>query len=236
MKLHKQLLLLAGVGLLLGGTNLLGAEKSANAILDNAYKYIGSLDKYAFTAAVLDSDGKGDKTRHKVCVKVDRPDKMRADIKGDTKERTVYLNNGVFTMIDHRYNYYGQLKTPKTIDGTLDYIFEKYGINAPLAALIYSDMDKRTRYQTIQYFGTKIVDGTECDYVAFKNNGITIHVWIATGKKPLIKAYAIIDTASGKQYRKDTSIKWNTDAKLSDKDFVFVAPKGTYKISIKPAM
>jgi len=236
MKLHRKLLLLAGAGLLLGGSSLLGAEKSASAILDTAYRYIGSLNTYAFVAAVQDDDEKGEKIKHKVCVKVKRPDKLRVDIKGDIKDRTVYLNDGLFTMIDHQFNYYGQLKTPKTIDGTLDYIFDKYGINAPLAALIYSDMDKRTRYQKITYFGTKTVNGTECDYVAFKSNNITVHLWIATGTKPLVKAYAIIVDADGKQYRKDTSVKWNTDPKLSDKDFVFVAPKGASKISIKPAM
>jgi len=236
MKLHKRLLLLAGAGLLLSGTNLLAAEKSAADIIKNAYHYIGSLNQYAFDAVVMEDDGYGAKVKHNVHIKVDRPDKLHVDIKGDIKERTIYLDHGIFTMFDHTFNYYGQLKTPKTIDGTLDYIFDKYGIKAPMAALIYSDMDKRMRYQTIKYFGTKVVDGTECDYVAFKNKNTTVHVWIATGKKPLIKTYAVIETVSGKEYRMDTSVKWNIDAKLSDKDFVFVAPKGASKISIKPAM
>ena len=235
MKLHKRLLLLAGAGLLLSGTSLLATEKSAASIIKNAYHYIGSLNQYAFDAVVMDDDGNGAKIKHKVSVKVDRPDKLRVDIKGDVKDRTVYLNSGLFTMIDHTFHYYGQLKTPKTIDGTLDYVFDKYGIKAPLASLVYSDMDKRAKYKNIKYFGTKSVNGVECDYVAFRNKGREVHVWIATGKKPLIKTYAIIETVSGKSYRLDTSIKWNTDAKLSNKDFVFVAPKGASKISIEPA-
>ena len=236
MNLHKKLLCSAGVVLLLGSTNLLAADQSARDILNKAYQYLGSMDKYAFNAVVIDDeiqDGKSlDKYRHDVSVKVDRPNKLRVDTKGTVKNRSSYINNGSFTMIDHGHNYYGQVKTPKTIDGTLDVLFDKFGIRAPLAQLIYSDMNNRVKFRTGKYFGTKDVAGVECDYVAFRNGSREIHVWIATGDKPLVKSYSIIDTDNDSVSRINTSVKWNTNANISDRDFVFVAPKGSSKISV----
>ncbi len=239
MNLHKKLFCTAGAALLLSSTSLFAADQSAREILNKAYQYVGGMDKYAFTAVVVDDelqDGKAtEKYQHTVSVKVDRPGKLRVDTKGNIKNRSNYLNDGSFTMMDHSYNYYGQIKTPKTIDGALDVLFEKFGIRAPLAQLVYSDMDKRVKFRTSKYFGTKVVNGVECDYVAFKNGTREIHVWIATGDKPLVKTYSIIDTGGDSQSRINTLVIWNENPKISENDFVFAAPKGASKISVNPA-
>ncbi len=235
MTLYKKLLYTAGVALLLSGSSLVAAQQSAKDILNKAYNYIGNMDAYAFDAIVTgdgaEAGAVAEKYRQNVSIKVNRPDKLRVDTKGDIKNRSIYLNDGLFTMMDHTYNYYGQLKTPKTIDGTLDFIFEKFGIRAPLASLIYSDMAKRAKFTRSKYFGKMDVAGTECDYVAFKSRAGEVHIWIATGDKPLVKTYAIIDGDN----RMDTSLTWDTDPKISQSDFIFKAPKGAAKISIEPA-
>ena len=239
MNLHKKLLCTAGVALLLSTASLFAAEQSARDILNKAYQYIGSMDKYAFTAVIVDDKAQNGETlekyKHTAVVKIDRPGKLRVDTTGTVKNRTNYLNDGSFTMIDHGHNYYGQIKTPKTINASLDVLFEKFGIRAPLAQLIYSGMDKRVKFRTSKYFGTKDVAGVECDYVAFKNGTREIHAWIATGDKPLVKAYSIIDTSTDSASRINTSVTWNTNANISDSDFVFVAPKGASKISVNKA-
>ena len=239
MNLHKKLFCSAGVALLLSSTTLFAADQTARDILNKAYQTIGSMDKYAFTATVVDDEEQdgtvSEKYKHTVNVKVDRPAKLRVDVKGTVKNRSTYLNDGSFTMIDHEYKYYGQIKTPKTIDGTLDVLFEKFGIKAPLAQLVYSDMDKRVKFRTSKYFGTVDVSGVECDYVAFKNRTREIHVWITTGDTPLVKAYSIIDTSTDSKSRINTTVTWNTNANISDSDFVFVAPKGSSKISVNKA-
>ena len=234
MNLHKKLLCTAGVALLLSSTNLFAADQSARDILNRAYQYIGSMDQYAFMATVSDNAGQGEKTyKHDVSVKVDRPGKLRVDTTGTVKNRSSYLNDGRYTMIDHGHNYYGQIKTPKTINASLDLLFEKFGIKAPLAQLIYCGMDKKIKFSTGKYFGTKDIGGVACDYVAFKNNTREIHFWIETGDQPLIKSYSIIDKST--KSRVNTTVKWNTNANISDSDFIFVAPKGSSKISVNRA-
>lgn len=236
MKLHKKVFCVVGLGLLLSGTNLVAAEKTAKDVINSAYQYLGSMDKFAFKAVVTEDaveDGEIVKTyKQNVSAKVSRPNMLRVDSKGDVKDRSNYMNNGLYTMIDHNFAYYTQLKTPKSIDGTLDFIFTKFGIKAPMASLFYSDMHKRVKFNKGKYFGTVEVGGVECDYVAFKNKTREIHVWITTGDKPLVKTYSVIDTDTQANPRMNTSLTWINNPRISDSDFIFKAPKGASKISV----
>ena len=89
MNLHKKLLCTAGVALLLSSTSLFATDQSARDILNKAYQTIGSMDKYAFTATIIDDEGNEGTTsktsKHTVKVKVDRPGKLRVDTKGTVK-------------------------------------------------------------------------------------------------------------------------------------------------------
>ena len=239
MNLHKKLLCTAGVALLLSSTTLFAAEQSAKDVANKAYQYIGSMDKYSFNAVVSAEEAQdgiiANTYRQNVSVKVVRPGKLRVDSKGDVKNRSSYINEGTFTMLDRKFGYYGQIETKKDIDGTLDMIFETYGIKAPLASLIYSDMDKRVKFNRSKYFGVVDVAGVECDYVAFKSKVREVHVWISTGDQPLVKTFSIIDTSIKGNPRRNTTLTWNTDPKISESDFVFSAPKDVTQISIEPA-
>jgi hypothetical protein len=235
MNIQKKLLCTAGAILFLSTTTLFATGQSARDILNHSYQYLGSMDKYAFTAVVSDEVAQDAKAyTHTTLVKVDRPNKLRVEITGTIKNRTNYLNNGSYTMFDHHSKFYGEIKIPKNIDDALDVLFEKFNIKAPLAQLIYSGMDKRAKFAKSKYFGTKVVDGVECDYIAFRNGTKEIHIWIATGDKPLVKVYSIINTSKNYPSRINTSVTWNENAHISDNDFVFVAPKDASKISVNP--
>ena len=239
MKYIKKLLYVVGLVSLLGGTNVVASEMTAKEVMHHAFEYLNSLNKYTFDAIIYDEHiivkGEEEAFKHTVSVKLVRPGKLRVDVKGDTKDRTTYFNNGQFTMIDHDFGYYGQLQTPKTIDSALDFIINKYGIKAPLTSLLYSDMAKRAKFTTSKNFGVKDIAGVACDYVAFKNKKKEIHVWVERGEKPLVKAYSVIEITKGATYRADTSLVWNTNPRIKNSDFVFTAPKGVMKISIESA-
>ena len=239
MKLYNKLLCTSGALVLLATTSLLATDKSAMGILKNAYAYTGAMDKYAFDAIIIDEEAdKGEIVnihKHTVNVKVDRPGNLRADVKGEFRDRTNYIHNGKYTMVDHDFGYYGEIKASDTIDKTLDYVLKSFGINAPLSALIFSDMSKRMQVKSGKYFGTMDVAGVECDYVAFKDKNREVHAWIKTGDKPLVKAYSIIDTKTKGHPRMNTSLVWHTDAKIVENDFAFTPTNSVMKISVESA-
>jgi hypothetical protein len=239
MKLLTKFFATSGVLLLLGSNTVLATEKSAISVIKNAYAYTGAMKQYAFDAIIvteeLDEKAQKDTYKHTVNFKVSSPNHLRADVKGDFRDRTNYIHHGTYTMVDHSFGYYGEIKASDNIDDTLDYILKGFGINAPLTALIFSDMGKRTQFKRGKYFGTKEVMGVECDYVAFKDKNREIHAWIATGDKPLVQAYSIIDTTSKERPRMNTTVRWKLDAKIDESDFIFTPSKDVTKISVESA-
>ena len=234
--LSKKILRTSALLLLFVGTNLSAAQSQAEEIMLNAYRYIGSMDKYAFEAIVNDDlEATGSEARlykQNISVKVDRPGNFRIDVTHDSKKLSKYLDNGIFTIFDHDSKYYGQIKVADTIDKSLDLLDEKFGFLSPLAALLYSDMDKRAKLNAGKYFGKTKIDGVECDYSAFKDKSSILHIWIVSGDKPLIKSYRIIDNAVDENINSGGFLKWKTNEEISDKDFIFIAPEGAEKISV----
>jgi len=234
--LSKKYLFISSFVLIIAGNTLMAAESNAADILKKAYHHIGNVDKFAFDAVVIDNLKENQQVpglfKHHISVKVERPGKFRVDTVSSVKDRSSYLNDGIFTMIDRGVGYYGQVKVGKTIDEALDFLFNEYGISAPLAALLYSDMDKRTKASSGKYFGKMNVGGVECDYVAFKIDEKVVHVWITTGDEPLVKSYRIIDQSKDEQSDTGASLTWKINPNISEKDFVFEVPAGAMKISI----
>jgi len=131
-------------------------QKNGVKVLKNSYDYLGSLKKYAFTATVtneVEVDGKKIVTKRISNAKVKRPDQFRIDTKSDYIDRTVYLSEGLFTMMDNKEKYYANVKTSTNIDKTLEYINKKLGIVLPLSTLFHSDMSKYIHPKKVQYFG-----------------------------------------------------------------------------------
>jgi len=247
-KWKNKLGMLAIVGYLFAGsTCVLQAQEApyimhepsiANKILDRAYRYIGGLDKFAFDAVTINDDLIDDKmiaeVKHRVIVKVDRPGDMLIDITGDTKNRRSYLHEGQFTMYDKEKNYYGMLKTPRTIDGTLDYIFDRYDIKIPLANLLYSDVAKRLNPQSKgYYFGLSNVGKTLCDYIGFKNSKEELQLWIARGQNPVIRKFIIIDKTGKRELRSTTVLRWYKNSKSQLDQYIFKVPANAVKIRVE---
>ncbi len=209
----------------------------ANKILDRAYRYVGGLDKFAFEGITVNDDLYEDKmiveVKHRVFVKVDRPGDMMIDIEGDSKNRRIYLHKGEFTIYNKENNYYGMLKTPRTIDGTLDYIFDHYDIKTPLANLLYSDIAKRLKPQSKgYYYGISSVGKIPCDYIGFSNAKEEFQVWIARGESPVILKFIIIDKTGKREMRSTTILRWFKNSRSQSEQYVFKAAVNAIKIDI----
>ncbi len=235
--------------LLLSSTMMLSAAEQskkiktthpvASAILMDAYRYVGSLEYFSFDAITTNDDVFRDlmlqEFTHKVHVDMVRPDKLQIHVSGDIKNRSIYLFNDIFTVIDHDHNFYGELQVPKTIDRVLDHLFEKYEIKAPLANLLYTDLDKRIApKENGHYFGTTRVDGKICHYIGFVNDQRELQVWIEKGQTPLIRKFSIIDKSEKFDLRSTTLLRWDIKPYFKRKHFLFKAPKDAEKISVLP--
>ncbi len=228
-------------------TMLSAAEKServetvypvASAILMDAYRYLGALDYFSFDAITTNDDTFRDvmlqEFTHKVHVDLQRPDKLQIHVTGDIKNRSTYILNDSFNIIDHDLNFYGERQVPKTIDSALDHLFEKFNIKSPLANLLYTDLDKRVApKKNGHYFGTTRVDGKICHYIGFVNDQRELQVWIEKGQTPLIRKFSIIDKSGKVDLRSTTLLRWDIKPYFKRKHFLFKAPKDAEKISVE---
>jgi hypothetical protein len=230
MKSPQKFLLTAGLGLLLSTSTLL-ADMSAKDIANKVYDALDSHNSYAFDAIIVNNADDGT-NKHNVSVKVNRPNQLRIDVKGDIRNRSNYLNNGTYTIYDHTKNMYVHIETPKSIEKTLDTLFDTLKVKAPLAQLIYTDMGKRIKFDRSKNFGIVDVAGTECHYIAFSDKTKEVHVWVTTGETPLVKHYMIKDKTSKNNASKSTTLYWKKGSSISPSDFVFSAPKNAQEVFI----
>lgn len=236
--------------IVLSGTMMLSATEQskkietaypvASAVLMDAYRYLGSLDYFSFDAITTNDDIYRDLMRqeftHRVHVDLQRPDKLQVHVTGDIKNRSIYLFNDIFNVIDHDLDFYGELTVPKTIDSALDHLFEQYDIKSPLANLLYTDLDKRVvPKKKGHYFGTAKVDGKICHYLGFVNDQREFQVWIEKGHTPLIRKFSIIDKSGKFDLRSTTLLRWDIKPYFKRKHFLFKTPKDAEKISVEPA-
>ncbi|SFV61425.1 putative membrane protein [hydrothermal vent metagenome] len=225
----KKTLLIVGLGLLLGSANLL-AQSSVVDIVKKAYDYLDHQDKYVFDAVNIDHVGK-DTIKHQVTVEVDRPDKLRIDVRGDVRNRTTYLNNGVYTIYDYDKKMYVNIKVPNSIDGALDKLYEKYRVVIPLAQLLYKNMGKRMKKNfKSKNFGVVDLNGEKCNYIAFSDRYKEVHVWISASNKPLIKHIVVKDKVKRNNTYKEATIVWRDAKSISSSDFIFKKPNNSIEV------
>lgn len=232
MKSPQKLIYAAALGLLLGTATLLAEEMSAEEIAKKAYAALDKQQSYAFNAAILNHSDEGENT-HQVAVKVNRPDQFRVDVTGDIRNRSNYLNNGIYTVYDHDKNMYLHLKTPKDINKALDDLYDRFEIASPLAQLLYTDMGDRIKFDSSKNFGIVDLNGVECHYLAFSTKANEVHVWVTTGETPKIINYMIKDKTSKNNAYKATTIYWKSASTITPSDFVFAKPKNATEVFIK---
>lgn len=231
MRSPQKFLFAASLGLLLSTSALLADTMSPKDIAKKVYTALDNQKSYAFDAIIVNHSDEG-KNKHTVSVKVNRPNQLRVDVKGDIRNRSNYMNNGLLTIYDHDKDYYVQIDTPKSTDDTLDAIFDTFEIKMPLAQLVYTKMGERIKFDRSKNFGIVDLEGTECHYIAFSDKTKEVHVWVTTGETPLVKHYIVVDKTSKNNAYKSTTIYWKNSNTVSPSDFIVSVPKSAEEVFI----
>jgi hypothetical protein len=124
---------------------------------------------------------------------VSRPDSLKVITRGDFANRSIWKDEKTFTILDRVENVYGQVKSPGTIEETMDFLLERYGTLTPLADLlskdIYSVLTDRAR--EIRYVGLHHAAGIKCHHLAGVQEDIDWQIWIDAGEEPRFRKLVI---------------------------------------------
>lgn len=164
-----------------------------------------------------------------------RPDHLHVEARAHRKGRSIWYDGKTLTVLDRANNLYGVVDAPATIDETLDFAAESYGITIPLEDLAVSDPYGSAMRNVTQggYFGDDPVFGVLCRHIGFSTDKIDWQLWVTIGPQPLPQKLVISYKTEDQdpQYIAIFS-KWNLTDRASDLAFQFIPPPGSASIPL----
>jgi len=235
------LVLVASLTATLATAQAPGVDPAATKILKRMTDYVGSLKQFSVHTQntledLLDSGQRVD-LEVSADVIISRPNKLRAERKGDVISQIFYYNGKTLTLYNPSDKVYATEAAPGTIELTLDFAREKLGLTVPVADLVYRNafpllMQDVTFAKVV---GKAVIGGVKCEHLLFSRPGVDFQVWVADAGKPLPYKYVVTDTGiPGRLSITTVMSNWNVAPAVDDARFNFVPPQGVKKISFMP--
>lgn len=168
-------------------------------------------------------------------MKLSRPDKLRVRRTGGYADVELIYDGKTFSLYGNNAKAYVQADMPGTVDQMIDAVQTRAGVSLPGTDLLLTNSFDELMAGTIEgkHIGTGVIDGVECEHLAFRGPETDWQIWIATGAKPVPCKYVITSktVAGSPQYSLRMS-DWKTDEFADADTFVFKPPAGVEKVGL----
>jgi hypothetical protein len=206
-------------------TEYLGSQQSLSASFDSDVEIITpELQKIQFA-----SSGQ---------MKLSRPDKLRVRRTGGYADVEMVYDGKTISVYGNNAQSYVQADVPGTVDQMIEAIQTRAGVGLPGTDLLLSDAFDvmMTSVLDAEHIGLGVVDGVECEHLAFRGPDADWQIWIETGAKPVPRKYVITSktVAGAPQYTLRVK-DWKTDAFADADTFVFKPPAAATKVGLDSA-
>jgi len=172
-------------------------DAKADKILRQMNDYLNTLEQFSIhlenSVDILIESGQKIQLGRSVNVSIKRPNRLRADIDGDSLSQQLFYDGKNITLYGKKVNYYATAKAPENIESALDYAEQSFGLVAPAADLIYrNSYDILTEdLQSGGYVGLSTVLGVECHHLAFRGKETDWQIWVENSETPLPRKFII---------------------------------------------
>ena len=221
-------------------TGVKADEADAKRILKSMSDYVGAQKAISFEfdaiLEVVTHDEQKLALASSGTVTLNRPDKIRATRSGGFADVEMSFDGKTLTILGKNLNLYTQLDVPGTIDHLVNELHDTYNRPLPAADLLLSNSydDLMAGVIDIKDLGSGVVDGVECDYLAFRTKEVDWQIWIAQGEHPYPYRYVITSKliSGGPQYTIQTR-NWKTGSEVAATDFHFKNQTKAEKVELK---
>lgn len=208
--------------ILKGMTDYLSGQNSLSARYDTDIEVITTdLQKIQFT-----SSGE---------LAVDRKAGLRAKRTGGYSDVELVFDGKSATLYSHDSNSFATIDAPGSLDDFVERLRNDHSIEVPGADLLLVGAYEKLTEDVLEakYIGLGVVDGVECDHLAFRNAETDWQIWIDAGEHPVPRKYVITSktVAQAPQYTLRIS-ELRTDLKADPSAFDFKAPEGASQVEI----
>ncbi|HEV7336721.1 MULTISPECIES: DUF2092 domain-containing protein [Bosea] len=169
-------------------------------------------------------------------VTLSRPDKVRATRAGGFSDIEILFDGKTLTLLGKNVNTYAQIAAPGTVDQIIEELKDKH--NRPLPAsdiLLGSVYDELIQgVYDAKDLGSGVINGVECDSLAFRKDDVDWQVWVAQGARPYPCQFLVTSklTSQAPQY----SIQfrdWKFGGEVAADDFAFKNASNAQLIDLK---
>jgi len=162
-----------------------------------------------------------------------RPDKIRVSRTGGYSDVDLVFDGKTLTVLGKNLNTFAQTDSPGSIDQLVGRLRNEFGVAVPGADLLLSKAydDLMADVLDAKQIGQGVIDGVECDHLAFRNTDVDWQIWIETGGRPIPHKYVITSKAVTGAPQYTLRVKdWKTDGPVAADAFAFKAPTDAKKI------
>jgi hypothetical protein len=169
-------------------------------------------------------------------ITMNRPGKIRAKRSGGHADIEMLFDGKTLTLVGGNSNIYTQIEVPGTVDNLIDVLRNEYDRPLPAADLLLSNVynELMANVTDIKDLGSGVIEGVECDYLAFRNKKVDWQIWISQGVNPRPYRYVITtkDMPLSPQYTIQIR-DWKTGSEVASEDFAFTNSTQAKKVDVK---
>ena len=215
-------------------------EPKADQLLRKASDFLATLKRFKINAESTTDHllSTGQKLQHAEVIEVgvQRPDRLRGDVRGERRNQQLVYDGKTISLLDTDHNFYAQTAAPATIDSALRYAVESFGIRPPLSDLLSSN-SYAVLSESVEsgfYVGKSEVRGVKTDHLAFRTDEVDWQMWIEDSRTPLPRKVVITLKWMTAAPQYTVWLSWDLSPRWPDDFYTFVPPASARKIDFLP--
>jgi hypothetical protein len=165
-----------------------------------------------------------------------RPDKLWVSRMGGYTDVDLVFDGQKTALLGRNNNIFTEVSSPGSVEQLVDRLRDEFQVAIPGADLLLGSSYERLMDGVIdaKHVGQGVIDGIDCEHLAFRNMDTDWQIWIDAGPNPVPRKYVITSKAVAGAPQYTLRIKnWSTDAQVSADAFAFKAPADAKRVDIK---
>lgn len=207
----------------------------AQAVVDRMASYLRGLQSFS-----IESESSRDEivalgfklqNNERATLIMQRPNKLRADVSGDIRNRTFVYDGAELSIYSPDDEAFTRIAVPNNLDTLIGGMLDA-GIEMPMIDVLYEAFNG-TLTEGVRggvLVGDSTVDGVACDHLAFRQADVDWQLWVEKGDKPLPRKIVITTRYDVGDPQFQVVMRWNLKPAIDASTFVFTPPKGSNEV------
>ncbi|MBM6580804.1 DUF2092 domain-containing protein [Microvirga sp. BT689] len=168
-------------------------------------------------------------------ITLNRPNKFRVSRIGGYADVELISDGSNVTVYDRGGNRFAQVPAAGTFDEVVDRLRTEAPLELPGADLLLAKPYEELMAGVLEakHVGRGVVEGVECEHLAFRNLDTDWQIWVEVGDRPVPRKYVITSKAVGSAPQYTLRLRdWKIGVSPAPDAFAFKPPQGSSGVAI----